>query len=64
MSEHKTSWHPGEIVPASGIYACDCDGEHHWSTDVRGHRFPPLPTGCTGRSWALHKPTHAEDSRG
>jgi hypothetical protein len=22
MSEKMTSWHPGEIVPASGIYEC------------------------------------------
>lgn len=40
MSQAKTQWHPGEIVPASGSYACDCGAVHHWSTDVKGHRFP------------------------
>ncbi|MFJ6940191.1 hypothetical protein [Streptomyces sp. NPDC101132] len=60
MNEDKTSWHPGEIVPASGIYECDCGGEHHWSTDVRGHRFPPLPDVCLGEYWTLKTETHPE----
>ncbi|WP_079133993.1 hypothetical protein [Streptomyces sp. EN23] len=64
MSDETASWHPGEIVPASGIYACDCGGEHHWSTDVKGHRFPPLPSGCSGRSWTLQEPTHPENRPG
>lgn len=42
------SWHPGEVVPDSGIYECDCGGGHHRSTYVRGHRFSPLPSGCSG----------------
>ncbi|MFI6122991.1 hypothetical protein ACIBCU_24950 [Streptomyces sp. NPDC051064] len=59
MSEERTSWHPGEVVPESGIYECDCGAGHHWSTDVKGHRFPPgfvhfkqqrLPAGV-GSSW-------------
>ncbi|MYT48924.1 hypothetical protein GTW50_00135 [Streptomyces sp. SID7815] len=36
MSEEQTAWHPGEIVPESGIYACDFGAGHHWSTDVKG----------------------------
>ncbi|GGU49073.1 hypothetical protein [Streptomyces lavendofoliae] len=61
MSEEKTWWHPGEIVPASGIYECDCGAGHHWSTDVKGHRFPPLPAGCTGGSWSVRTQAHPDD---
>ncbi|MCZ4098922.1 hypothetical protein G3I60_39630 [Streptomyces sp. SID13666] len=60
MSKKKETWHPGEFVPASGIYVCDCGGGHHWSTDVKGHRFPPLPSDCTGESWALKTQAHPE----
>jgi hypothetical protein len=42
---------PGEIVPTSGLYRCDGDGRHEWSTDVAGKRFPPLP--CSGQYWVL-----------
>jgi hypothetical protein len=50
--------HPGEIVPESGIYECDC-GEHHaYSTDVRGHRFPPPNQACTGSGWKLKSSAH------
>lgn len=31
------------IVPESGIYECDCGQSHEYSTDVKGHRFPPAP---------------------
>ena len=49
---------PGETVPASGIYECDCGQGHHWSTDVQGHTFPPLP--CSGTTWRLRTPAHTE----
>ncbi|MCW2901124.1 MAG: hypothetical protein JWO67_3389 [Streptosporangiaceae bacterium] len=44
---------PGEIVPESGFYECDGDDEHRWSTDVSGHRFPPMPQACRGSGWRL-----------
>ncbi|MBI0317776.1 MULTISPECIES: hypothetical protein [Streptomyces violaceusniger group] len=50
--------HPGEIVPESGIYECDCGQAHDYSTDVKGHRFPPLPAGCTGEGWKLKTAAH------
>ncbi|MFB6477430.1 hypothetical protein ACFCXF_03095 [Streptomyces virginiae] len=48
-------WTPDDIVPQSGIYACDCGKRHLWSksTNVRGHRFPPLPYVCPGQAWSL-----------
>ncbi|MFB9434485.1 hypothetical protein [Streptomyces showdoensis] len=51
---------PGEIVTQSGIHACDCGAEHLWSksTDVRGHRFPPLPYGCAGQIRVLRTRAH------
>ncbi|MFE4257252.1 hypothetical protein [Streptomyces sp. NPDC056883] len=54
------TWKPGEIVHQSGIYACDCGKEHLWSksTDVRGHRFPPLPYDCQGQGWTLRTQAH------
>ena len=50
-------FHPGQIVPTSGIYRCDVvDHDHSYeSTDVRGHRFPPLPHGCAGSGWVLER---------
>ncbi|MFG2309256.1 hypothetical protein ACGFS9_11390 [Streptomyces sp. NPDC048566] len=60
MDEKQNAWHPGEIVPVSGIYACDCGRGHHWSTDVKGHRFPPMPGDCTGESWSLRTQAHPE----
>ena len=46
---------PGDIVPISGFYVCTvCSGTkpgHRYSTDVRGHRFPP--TLCAGGQWRL-----------
>jgi hypothetical protein len=50
-------FHPGEIVPESGIYECDSGCGHRWSTDVKGHRFPPLHDGCTGKGWKLAQAT-------
>ncbi|MEU9602749.1 hypothetical protein AB0E06_38920 [Streptomyces sp. NPDC048109] len=44
---------PGEIVPVSGICECDCGQHHEVSTDVAGHRFPPLHNGCTDSGWTL-----------
>ncbi|GAA2332301.1 hypothetical protein OKJ48_29870 [Streptomyces kunmingensis] len=52
--------HPGEIVPDSGIYECDCRQHHGYSTDVRGHRFPPPPEGCTGHGWRLKDAAHPD----
>ncbi|UQA90650.1 hypothetical protein [Streptomyces halobius] len=54
----KESFRPGEIVPDSGIYECNCGQHHHWSTDVKGHRFPPVPQGCSGSAWILKDPAH------
>lgn len=43
---------PGDIVPESGIYQCTrCGDNSSFSTDVRGHRFPP--SHCTGAKWKL-----------
>lgn len=53
-------FHPGQIVPHSGIYRCDLsdDSDHTFeSTDVKGHRFPPLPSGCRGTGWVLERAT-------
>jgi hypothetical protein len=47
-------FHPGQIVQVSGIYRCTTDTNHTFeSTDVKGHRFPPLPAGCKGGAWVL-----------
>ncbi|GAA0316506.1 hypothetical protein GCM10010302_64500 [Streptomyces polychromogenes] len=64
MTSTKEWFHPGRIVPASGIYTCDCGGGHHWSTDVKTHRFPPLPPGCPGTSWTLDTDAHPDDTDG
>ncbi|MEV8410172.1 hypothetical protein AB0R12_31620 [Streptomyces niveus] len=56
MRRRAAAFEPGEVVPQSGLYVCDCGGQHlHWGTDVRGHRFPALPSGCTGHAWGLRK---------
>ncbi|UUY51162.1 hypothetical protein NRK68_30405 [Streptomyces yangpuensis] len=49
-------------MPSSGIYACDCGKKHQWSkrTDVRGHRFPPLPYDCAGQAWTLRTQAHPD----
>ncbi|THA75811.1 hypothetical protein E6U81_36215 [Streptomyces sp. A0592] len=54
-------WKPREAASQSGIYACDCGTEHLWSksTDVRGHRFPPLPYDCSGQASTLRTQAHA-----
>ncbi|TQM32438.1 hypothetical protein [Nocardia bhagyanarayanae] len=50
---------PGQKAPASGIYECcgptSCG--HRFSTDVAGHRLPPLPADCKGGGWRLQQPT-------
>ncbi|MFD4973643.1 hypothetical protein [Streptomyces sp. NPDC058424] len=59
MSESSDKvYHPGEIVPESGIYECDCGQHHEYSTDVKGHRFPPLHDSCSGSAWKLKTPSH------
>ncbi|SDX91253.1 hypothetical protein SAMN05661080_01689 [Modestobacter sp. DSM 44400] len=52
-------FHPGQIVETSGIYRCDVAEDDHSfeSTDVKGHRFPPLPHGCQGGGWVLQQAT-------
>ncbi|MFB7734817.1 hypothetical protein ACFC08_10575 [Streptomyces sp. NPDC056112] len=51
-------YHPGEVVPRSGIYECDCGQGHEYSTDVKGHRFPPLHEACSDSGWKLKTPSH------
>jgi hypothetical protein len=56
----QTVYHPGQVVPVSGIYRCDTedDDAHRFeSTDVRGHRFPPVPAGCGATGWVLERAT-------
>lgn len=61
MSEQNDSPHrPGEPVPVSGIYECDCAKTHRISTDVKGHPFPPLPEECSGSVWRLKTPAHPQ----
>ena len=57
MANDTTVFHPGQIVPVSGIYRCDGEtcGHAFESTDVKGHRFPPLPRGCRSSGWVLEK---------
>jgi hypothetical protein len=57
MTEETRVFHPGQIVPMSGIYRCTGGADHHVfeSTDVKGHRFPPLPGGCGGEGWVLER---------
>ena len=47
---------PGDQVPVSGIYACTgCNGTKTFSTDVKGHTFPP--SHCHGAKWKLVQET-------
>lgn len=47
---------PGDTVPVSGIYACtQCSNNQSFSTDVKGHRFPP--SHCHGAKWRLVQET-------
>jgi hypothetical protein len=57
MTEETRVFHPGQIVPMSGIYRCTGGTDEHVfeSTDVKGHRFPPLPAGCRGEGWVLER---------
>jgi hypothetical protein len=49
---------PGQTVPTSGIYECDGqDCDHQWSTNVKGHAFPPMQEGCHGQGWKLRSET-------
>ncbi|MCU1606419.1 MAG: uncharacterized protein JWP46_2884 [Modestobacter sp.] len=59
MANHTDVFRPGQVVPTSGIYRCDDgeDGHVFESTDVKGHRFPPLPNGCRGAGWILERGT-------
>lgn len=54
------TFRPGEQVPVSGIYECDCGQNHRFSTDVKGHPFPPVPEDCSGATWKLQTPAHPE----
>ncbi|MFF8996321.1 hypothetical protein ACF09H_41710 [Streptomyces sp. NPDC014983] len=60
-ADRDQTYRPGEVVPVSGIYACDCAQGHEYSTDVMGHRFPPLRSGCTGSGWKLKTAAHPGD---
>ena len=56
MANDTDVFHPGQVVPASGIYRCDDEcGSTFESTDVKGHRFPPMPRGCGGSGWVLER---------
>ena len=57
MTDEIRVFHPGQVVETSGIYRCDVPdhGHSYESTDVKGHRFPPLPHGCTGSGWVLER---------
>jgi hypothetical protein len=56
MADHTDVFHPGQLVPTSGIYRCDGEDDHVFeSTDVKGHRFPPLPSACRGGGWVLER---------
>ena len=58
MTAQRLVFRPGQVVPLSGIYRCDKgdDDRHVYeSTDVKGHRFPPLPGGCRGGGWVLER---------
>jgi hypothetical protein len=57
MADQTRVFHPGQVVETSGIYRCDvADHDHSYeSTDVKGHRFPPLPHGCHGSGWVLER---------
>jgi hypothetical protein len=57
MANDPVVFHPGQIVPTSGIYRCDDESCRHTSesTDVKGHRFPPLPHRCRSSGWVLEK---------
>jgi hypothetical protein len=56
MANDTDVFRPGQIVPVSGIYRCDARCGHSFeSTDVRGHRFPPLPGDCSGGGWTLER---------
>jgi hypothetical protein len=54
------SYRPGEQVPVSGIYECDCGQSHQTSTDIQGHTFPPLPGECSGSTWTLKTAAHPD----
>lgn len=58
MSDEHAVFHPGEVVQDSGIYECDCGQAHEYSTDERGHPFPPLRPNCTGSGWRLKQSPH------
>lgn len=51
------TFNPGDVVPESGIYACSqCSGgQISYSTDVKGHRFPP--SHHPGSQWKLVQKT-------
>lgn len=51
MNTQDENFHPGEIVRAGGVYECDCDLKHTFSTDMKGYPFPPLPDDCDGTVW-------------
>jgi hypothetical protein len=59
---YNDSYRPGETVPISGIWVCNCGQDHRAfeSTDVKGHTFPPPPTGCSGHAWHLRSAARSD----
>jgi hypothetical protein len=53
MAQIGDSFLPGEEVPDSGLYVCDTDDGKYWSVQLRGGRFPPLPSECNSSVWVL-----------
>lgn len=51
---------PGQKVRTSGIYECDGGCDHQWSTNVKGHTFPPMRDGCDGQGWRLRTQTPSD----
>lgn len=56
MANVGQQFRPGQQVPISGIYACTgCRASASFSTDVKGHIFPP--SHCHGSQWQLVQAT-------
>jgi hypothetical protein len=49
------AFQPGQTVPVIGNYECASGCGHRWSTNVTGHRFPPMNDGCSGYGWIREK---------
>ena len=58
MTKVGDRFHPGDLVPTSGLYECNtqCGHRFEWSTNVADKRFPPFRAGCRGAAWVLRVP--------